>query len=231
MNKLESSKRLKKIAEYVKGTGPILDIGSDHAYLPIFLVKEKITKKAIAGEVVKGPFKKAKNEVENEGLSNKISVRFGDGFEVLKDGEKVESIFICGMGGILISDILEEGEKERKIPQNSRLILQANNKEKELRKLLQTLNFEIIEEDIVKEKDKFYEVIVAEKSNSKKNYTELEYRYGPVLLKNKSAIFKEKWNKILEKNKTILKQLNKSNHAEEIYRLKKENKEIEKVIF
>lgn len=230
MNKLEGSKRLKKIADYVKGTGPILDIGSDHAYLPIYLIKEKEIKSAIAGEVVKGPFEKAKNEVENEKLSNQISVRLGNGFEVLKEEDKIDSIFICGMGGILISEIIKNGEEEDKIPEHSRLILQANNKEKDLRKCLEELNYAIIEEDIVKEKEKFYEIIVAEKSQSVPDYTNLEFSYGPILLKNKSKIFKEKWQKILNKNKNILKQLDKDKHQEEIEKLKEKNKEIEKVI-
>lgn len=230
MNKLEGSKRLKKIADYVKGTGPILDIGSDHAYLPIYLIKEKEIKSAIAGEVVKGPFEKAKNEVENEKLSNQISVRLGNGFEVLKEEDKIDSIFICGMGGILISEIIKNGKEEDKIPEHSRLILQANNKEKDLRKCLEELNYAIIEEDIVKEKEKFYEIIVAEKSQSVPDYTNLEFSYGPILLKNKSKIFKEKWQKILNKNKNILKQLDKDKHQEEIEKLKEKNKEIEKVI-
>lgn len=230
MNKLEGSKRLKKIADYVKGTGPILDIGSDHAYLPIYLIKEKEIKSAIAGEVVKDPFEKAKNEVENEKLSNQISVRLGNGFEVLKEEDKIDSIFICGMGGILISEIIKNGKEEDKIPEHSRLILQANNKEKDLRKCLEELNYAIIEEDIVKEKEKFYEIIVAEKSQSVPDYTNLEFSYGPILLKNKSKIFKEKWQKILNKNKNILKQLDKDKHQEEIEKLKEKNKEIEKVI-
>ncbi|MDN6731728.1 MAG: class I SAM-dependent methyltransferase, partial [Atopostipes suicloacalis] len=107
MDKVEGSKRLKKISEHVKKGEPILDIGSDHAYLPIYLVKEKLVPKAIAGELVKGPFQKAKHEVIKHDLEEKIDVRFGDGFNVLKKEEIMGSIFICGMGGLLISEIIE----------------------------------------------------------------------------------------------------------------------------
>lgn len=230
MDKVEGSKRLKKISEHVKKGEPILDIGSDHAYLPIYLVKEKLVPKAIAGELVKGPFQKAKHEVIKHDLEEKIDVRFGDGFNVLKKEEIMGSIFICGMGGLLISEIIEKGNQEGKIDGNSHLILQANNKEKELRTLLMTLNFEILDESIVEEKHKFYEIIVAKKTNQKINYNQRQLTFGPLLLKKSSKDFRKKWTDILKKNQKILKKLNNNKHKNKITNLKKMNQEIEKVV-
>ncbi|MDN6194931.1 MAG: class I SAM-dependent methyltransferase, partial [Atopostipes suicloacalis] len=167
MREIELSKRLNKVTEYVIEGEPILDIGSDHAYLPLYLVKNKITPLAIAGEVVKGPYEKAKKEVIRHELTDKISVRLGSGFDVLESEELIPNIFICGMGGILISEIIEKGMEDNKISSKSRLILQANNKEKDLREFLVAFNFKIISESLIKENNKFYEIIVAEKSKSK----------------------------------------------------------------
>lgn len=231
MEKIRGSERLKKIADYAIEGGTILDIGSDHAYLPIYLVKEELVSQAIAGEVVEGPYEKAKKEVANQALTNKISVRLGNGFEVLKKNESINTVFICGMGGLLISEIIEKGEKQNKIPKNSRLVLQANNKEKELRVNLSHWNFQIIEESIVKENNKFYEIMVVKKVENQPIYSKEEFSYGPILLKEKNSIFQEKWQKIIDKNKEILENLDKNKHLQEINKLREKNKEIRKVVF
>lgn len=230
MGKVELSKRLKKIANYVKKDEMILDIGSDHAYLPIYLVEEEFVPSAIAGEVVAGPFQKAKKEVDNHNLSDKISVRFGNGFDVIENDEKIGSIFICGMGGLLIAEIIQKGNKEKKITKDSRLILQANNKEKELRTLLMALDFKIIEESMIKEKNKFYEIIVAEKSKKTISYDQKELFFGPILLEKNSQTFKNKWANVLANNQKIISQLHPKKHRQKIKKLKILNQKIEKGI-
>lgn len=230
MGKVELSKRLQEVAKFVKNDQIILDIGSDHAYLPIYLIQEKLIPAAIAGEVVKGPYKKTKEQVVLRGLSEKISTRLGSGFDVLGEEEDIGSAFICGMGGILIAQIIEKGLADKKIDQNTRLILQPNNNEQYLRQLLMDQQFKIDEERIVKENDKYYEVIVANKSKGEVNYSDAELIFGPHLLFEKTENFELKWQAVRENNQAILKKLNKKNHKDKIREITWMNQQIEKGI-
>ena len=90
---LQLSNRLATVAKYIEKGNFLADIGSDHAYLPVYCVQREKVKKAIAGEVVKGPFESARNTVSQYGLSHQIDVRLGDGLDVLKD-DMVDSITI-----------------------------------------------------------------------------------------------------------------------------------------
>ena len=126
------SQRLTQVGEFVPQDAILLDVGSDHAYLPIHLVKTGRINKAIAGEVVKGPYESAVANVQSAGLQDQISVRLANGlaaFEPTTDG--VNTITIAGMGGHLIAEILEDGRD--KLCQVSTLILQPNNGERHLR--------------------------------------------------------------------------------------------------
>ncbi len=107
MNIEKLSKRLETVVSYIKPNMKIADIGSDHAYLPCFAVKNGIASYAIAGEVVEGPYQSALNQVEAAQLTEKISVRKGNGLEVLRNEDQIDCIVIAGMGGSLITEILE----------------------------------------------------------------------------------------------------------------------------
>ena len=96
------SKRLHKVGELVPTNAKVADIGSDHAYLPAYLVLNKKITAAIAGEVVDGPFLSAKNLVAELNLTKEIDVRKGDGLAVLSPIDEVTTITICGMGGALL---------------------------------------------------------------------------------------------------------------------------------
>ncbi|MBD4919668.1 tRNA (adenine-N(1))-methyltransferase, partial [Xanthomonas citri pv. citri] len=80
---------------------------------------------AVAGEVVKGPFEIAKNHVAQANLKENIQVRLANGLAAIENVDKIDTIVIAGMGGILISEILEAGKG--KLSSVKRLILQANN--------------------------------------------------------------------------------------------------------
>ncbi len=230
MEKVELSKRLKKVADFVKEDEIILDIGSDHAYLPIYLVQEGKVPKAIAGEVVAGPFAKTQKEIRRYGLSDRISTRLASGFDVIESKEKMGTVFICGMGGLLISEILEAGLKDDKIGSETRLVLQANNKEVDLRRLLVRENYKIMGEAIVEENEKFYEIIVAEQSEQEIDYTVDELTFGPHLMQEQSTEFKEKWRAVYQNNQKIVKQLDQKEHKEKRTELKAINERIEKVV-
>lgn len=230
MEAIKLSKRLKEAASYTIDDQPIVDIGSDHAYLPIYIIRSGMTQRAIAGEVVEGPYKNAVETVKEHDLVEAIDVRLGDGLHVLKLNENIGTIFICGMGGLLISEILAEGLTNSRLPMNARLVLQPNNNEKALREFLANQSYKIIEENIVEDKGKLYEIIVAEYADVGFSYTEDELTFGPKLIRSQNDTFQKKWETELANNKAILNNLKDTQNYEKIELFKKTINQIEKVI-
>lgn len=233
MDESQLSLRLSTAASYVEQGDRLADIGSDHAYLPCALASNGKVAFAIAGEVVKGPFQAAQNQVNRLGLTKQISVRLGDGLEVLSPADEVSAITICGMGGSLIASILDNGFKKGHLTGKERLILQPNVGELTLRKWLVDHNYMITAEDIIEENDKIYELMVAVKSPTEKFVaTASQLTFGFYLKDKNSAIFKKKWQKELEKNQYILASLTKSSvdQTAKIKLIQAEIQEIEEVL-
>jgi len=204
------SKRLETVASFVPQGAVLLDVGSDHAYLPIELVEKGHIDRAIAGEVVVGPYQSAVKNVESHGLAEKIQVRLANGLAAFEEADQVSVITIAGMGGRSIATILEEGLD--KLANVERLILQPNNREDELRYWLQEHGFQIIAESILEEAGKFYEIIVAEAG--KMNLSVTDVRFGPFLSKEISPVFIQKWQKEAAKLEFALAQIPEKNHEE-----------------
>lgn len=150
--------RLQKIADQVTIGHRVADIGTDHGYIPIYLLKNKISPFIIAGDINEQPLKSARNNIAANNLTNSAETRLGNGLSILKPKE-VDAAIIAGMGGLLISELLDNSKE---IAQNlSTLILQPMQAQSELRKYLISNNF-IIEKDVlVKEDRHIYEIIVA----------------------------------------------------------------------
>ncbi len=104
------SKRLLTIASLVPPGGRIADVGTDHGYIPIYLVKNGVAKSAIAMDVRSGPLSRAAEHVEEYGLSDRIELRLSDGLNALSAGE-ADTVVISGLGGPLMVDILERGKQ------------------------------------------------------------------------------------------------------------------------
>jgi tRNA (adenine22-N1)-methyltransferase len=153
---LKLTPRLKIIADSVKGFDTLADIGSDHAYIPIYTVRNEWVKNAVATDVNSGPAEISRRRIRNYGLESRVSVRQGDGLQVINPGE-AEVIIIAGMGGILIRDILDKGEK---VAESAKvLILQPMRDSDKVRTWLFKNGFEIIDEELVRDQGKIYEVI------------------------------------------------------------------------
>ncbi len=204
MNSNQLSQRLKAVADFVNKGETVADIGSDHAYLPCYLVKTNKVNRAIAGEVVEGPYQSAVRQVKEDQLTEKIDVRKGNGLTVLSPGE-VTTVTIAGMGGPLISDILENGKDRLRGVQ--KLILQPNISAISIRQWLFNNGWQIKDEKILEEDRKIYEIILAERSENHQSLSQQELLLGPVLLKEKSAVFIDKWNHELIQLKKIQKQM------------------------
>ena len=204
------SQRLMTVADFVPKGACLLDVGSDHAYLPIYLMEQGLIDFAIAGEVVKGPYDSAVSNVSGAGLSQKIAVRLANGLSAFEVSDEVSTISICGMGGRLIADILSAGLE--KLTNIQRLVLQPNNREDELRYWIVQHGFKIVAEKMVSENGKFYEIIVIEHGFTTLSANEL--RFGPLLNLERSAIFKGKWQVELQKLEGALSRI-PENHADD----------------
>ena len=204
------SKRLELVASFVPQGAILLDVGSDHAYLPIELVERGKIESAIAGEVVEGPYQSAVKNVEAHGLKEKIHVRLANGLAAFEEADQVSVITIAGMGGRLIARILEEGLD--KLANVERLILQPNNREDDLRIWLQENGFQIVAESILEEAGKFYEILVVEVGQMKLSASDV--RFGPFLSKDISPIFVQKWQKEAVKLEFALGQVPEKNLEE-----------------
>ena len=148
--------RLNLIFEHVSAS-TVADVGTDHAYIPIELMKKGKCLKIIASDISKGPAKIAEEHIKNNGLD--IEVRVGSGITVLEDGE-VEQIVIAGMGGDSIVSILDEAPfvRDRRL----RLVLQPMTRSDVLRRYLTENFYEITDEKNVRDGGKIYEVLAAE---------------------------------------------------------------------
>ena len=155
---LNLTPRLKIIADSIKGFETVADIGSDHVYIPIYLANNEQIKKIIVTDINRGPIEISKKRIKSYGVEAKVRVRRGNGLEAIKPGE-AEVIVIAGMGGILIRDILDQDPETAK---NARLlILQPMRDSDKVRKWLFEHGFDIIDEELVRDQDKIYEVIWA----------------------------------------------------------------------
>ncbi len=167
--------RLKTCADMVGGRGIVCDVGTDHGYLAVELIKSEKCKKVIASDIKEGPLNSAKKTVERAELSDSINLVLSDGLKnVPLDG--VSDIVIAGMGGETIADIIESSICD--IPCDAKLIIQPMTKAEILRERLYKSGWCICEERIAEESGKVYVIIKAEKSIHHKVLTEYEALRG-----------------------------------------------------
>ncbi len=212
------SLRLSSLTKFVNYNDKIIDIGCDHALLDIFLVKSDLVKSIIASDINVQALNSGIKNIENEGLSDKISARLGDGLNVLTDKDNIDTVIISGMGtntiiGILNNDHLKDINK---------LIIQSNNDHTMLRKYVTKLGFYIKSEEYFQDNKKNYINIVFVRGNKK--YSKIDLTYGPILKHNKPYLeFEinniEKIEKLVPKNKILLH-----------FQLKKEKRVLKKLL-
>ncbi len=192
--------RLMAIAEAVLPEKPMADIGTDHGYLPVELVRSGKIPNAIAADINAMPLEKAKGCIREAGVEDRIETRLGSGLSVLKPGE-VSTIVMAGMGGYLIRDLLAA---EKEIAEKAEcLILQPMNNGAILRHYLEEHGFKIIDERIAKEAPRVYEIIVAVKGQM--TITDpLDYEIGYQARMCRHPLFKDLIELKLEKEHKIL---------------------------
>ncbi|WP_431029767.1 tRNA (adenine(22)-N(1))-methyltransferase [Lysinibacillus sp. LZ02] len=212
MNAQKLSKRLEMVASFVPTGAVLADIGSDHAYLPCNLVHKGIVSRAIAGEVVKGPHESAVRQVRTEGLSEAITVRLADGLAAVHPEDQVDTVTIAGMGGPLIVSILENNPES--LQSVTRLILQPNIHAKAIREWAIRSGWAILDEAILEEDDKIYEILVLQRGQE--SYTEAEILLGKKLMAEKSPVFMQKWTREMANWARVLQSIEKAEATSEI---------------
>jgi ribosomal protein L11 methyltransferase (prmA) len=198
---MKLSKRLQTIADFVKKNSVVADIGTDHAHIPIYLIENNIIDKAYACDINKGPLEKAKENIENFGVSENIVLRLSNGLDKMSNKE-ADTIIIAGMGGELIIDILERGKSF--FNKKNTFILSPHTKTDEVRDYLLRKGFEIIKEDMCIDEGKFYTVMEGRYTENKLMYSEAELLYGKFLIENKHPVLLEFLKKEEEKYISIL---------------------------
>ncbi len=202
MNPPSLSKRLMAAASFVREGAIVADVGTDHAYLPIYLVLTKKAKRAIASDINKGPYLSATANVKEYSLEDKIETLCVGGLCGIDSYEPTD-ILICGMGGELISDILAAAPFVKNT--DIRLILQPMTHSEILRGFLLDNGFSIIGESLAKEEDRIYQIICAEYSGNdkKEEYDPAELLLGRLNIEAGDESFRELLDRQIRTTKKI----------------------------
>ena len=201
--------RLVTVAALVPRNARVADVGTDHAYLAIALLNERDAKLVIATDKNEGPCAAARRTLSTTGLSERVSVRCGDGLSPLLP-EEVNTVCIAGMGGGLITSILTEGIEV--LSDVSRLVLQPMNDAEKLRRWLYENSWHIVEESLAMAEARLYEIIAAE-PGAEEAPEQWLLTLGPILWKDRPPFFAYHVESQVGRLRHILRGMEKSNSA------------------
>lgn len=221
------SNRLLAVASFVTDGNVLADVGTDHGYIPIYLMQEKRIPRAVAMDINEGPLQRAKEHIALYGLGDYIETRLSDGVAALTPGE-VDTILIAGMGGGLVMHILEEGKEV--CHRAKELILQPQSELERVRNYLWMNGYVILEENIVLEDEKFYPMMRVQYQNlPNEEYADnlLFCRYGKLLLEEKHPVLREYLEREQKLYSDILTNLSKTAVSE---KTKERMVEVEEVL-
>ena len=179
-------KRMLAVAALVDKSKVLADIGCDHAYISINLIENGKVDRIIASDLREGPLNIANENIKLTDFGEKIETRLCSGLEGYEAGE-VDTILISGMGGMLVREVVEAADT---------LILEPQSDLRVVRAYLREIGFLIVDEDMLKESGKYYQIIKAVKRETKQELSDeieimAEDEFGPVLIKKKHPILKE----------------------------------------
>lgn len=250
---IKLSERLQIIADFINDEEDIADIGTDHGYLPLYLIEKNPNRKAIFTDVNEGPLTKTRAIIRNEypditfnkinnnkihAVSNSheinsrqlyFDLRLGNGLEPIEVGE-VHTVTIAGMGGILIRDILSfDMDKTLSI---KKLILQPRTASDKLRKWLVEQNIYISDEELAYENGRVCEIIVCETNSEKNNdefKDELDYEFSPIIINKGTDISKDWISKLIKKEELISNSITEKGNIESNKKLDSINSRLSKL--
>ena len=192
------SERMLHLADMVRQGAVLADVGTDHGYIPIYLVESGRICRAFAMDIKEGPLGRAKEHIRAFGLDDYITVRRSDGVAALSPGE-ADTILIAGMGGDVMRHILEDGEAV--VASSRELILQPQSKIREVREYLFKKGYEDAGEDMVYEEGKYYpmmRVLTCGGEAVRKRYAaygeekkQMFFCYGEFLIQEKHSVMRQ----------------------------------------
>jgi tRNA (adenine22-N1)-methyltransferase len=180
---LELTERLLAAASFVRDGAYFIDVGTDHAYLPIYLAEKGRISSATASDINEGPCESARAHIAENGFSDMIEVRRTNGLAGHSARGKTD-IVIAGMGGALICEILEKADFIK--DKNVRLILQPMRNVRDLRAYLLCEGFHIVDEALAREGERIYEIICAEYCGEAQKESELSLLIGAKNIENRA---------------------------------------------
>lgn len=191
MKDIELSLRMKTVADMVVPGSRVCDIGCDHAFVSIYLALHK-AEHVIASDVRTGPCDIAEANIAKWGVKDTVELRLGDGLDTIEAGE-VDTIIMAGMGGLLMLDILARG---RTVVSTVRhLVLQPQSEVSHVRRYIAENGWRISDEAMVKDAGKYYVVIGVDcETAGDRNIADIDevyYRYGRMLIENRSEVLRE----------------------------------------
>ena len=167
---MKINKRLKQIGDLVEANSFCLDVGCDHAFLDIYLVKKECGIRAVASDIAEGPLDSAKSNIAKEKLEDKIDVRLGNGLDTYVINPYM---VVCSKDSYLKKyDVLKNIKT---------IIVSPNNYQEDVKRFLCKHGFYINDEVMVKEGKFIYQIIKFKKG--KKRYSKKEFFFGPIFRK------------------------------------------------
>ncbi len=214
---MEMSARLKLIAGFVTEGYVVADIGTDHGYIPIWLIKADRIPRAIAMDIGKGPLERAQENIKQYGYEDRIETRLSDGLKELRENE-ADSVVIAGMGGPLIVRLLEAGKTALNTVKE--LILSPHTDIYLVRHYLIENGYDIVREEMVYDMGKYYTVMKAVHTEDKRvkslyDRDKYNYIYGRLLLMERSSVFMGFIKNEKDKLSVIFENLSRSEGADE----------------
>lgn len=187
-NVIKLDPRLLTAAEMVRPGATVADIGTDHAYIPVYLLTQGKARFVIASDINKGPLERARHSAEKYGVKENIRFALSDGLAgVEPEADGVTDIVICGMGGELIARIIDESEYPKR--DGVRLILQPMSSAYELREYLADAGFNILDERLSRAAGKIYTCMLVEYDGEKRRFSEIELLLGKANIRKREKLF------------------------------------------
>lgn len=191
---MKLSDRLEMVVSFVEPAKRAADVGTDHGYVPMELVRRGIAERALAMDVRTGPLFHAEENIRAAGLENKIETRLSDGLVKLSKGE-ADAVIIAGMGGELVIHILENGR--HMWDSVKQWVLSPQSELHKVRRWLLENGFTIDAEGMVFEEGKYYTVLDVRRKGENPADVCVEYHdedpayvYGKYLVDTKNPVLK-----------------------------------------
>ncbi|HEY8346746.1 MAG TPA: class I SAM-dependent methyltransferase [Symbiobacteriaceae bacterium] len=195
------SPRLAAVADLVLPGLPVADIGTDHGYLPVYLVQAERIPRAVASDISPGPLEAARRTVAAEGLGDRIDLRLGPGLSVLQPGEAA-TVVIAGMGDDLVASILDEAAATGRLAGVRRLVLQPMGTGETVRQWLASHGWRLVAERLVAEGRHIYVILAAEPGEM--HLTEGELLVGPCLRRDGDPLLVPYVMRLLDQSRRAL---------------------------